>query len=172
MTDATASSPGAEDPAPATVPGMDSSRVTAWMELSAEFYWEQDASGTQLVHDTIAGGVATDPSIKLVLLVNGGSASASEIVAGALHDTGRATLVGVKTYGKGTIQQWQLLNNGDAGGFRLSIAKWLTPNKTWTPDVVLPVPDGTPAGQDPQLDKAVEILSTGTGQVRVGLRAA
>ena len=95
--------------------------------------------------------------------MNGGSASASEILAGALHDTGRATLIGTKTYGKGTIQQWIQLSN-DTGGFRLSVAKWLTPNKTWvhgvgiTPDMVVPVAAGTPAGQDPQLAAALTIL--------------
>ena len=70
------------------------------------------------------------PAIPVAVLVNGGSASASEIVAGALHDTGRAKLVGETTYGKGTVQQWHLLS-GDAGGFRLSIAKWLTPDQHW-----------------------------------------
>ena len=76
------------------------------------------------------------------MLVDGGSASASEIVAGALQDRGRATLVGTKTFGKGTVQQWTQLED-DSGGFRLTIAKWLTPDKTWihgegiTPDVVV-----------------------------------
>ncbi|MEO7118648.1 MAG: S41 family peptidase [Candidatus Limnocylindrales bacterium] len=136
---------------------------------SGPIYWEEDSGGTQIEHDAEAGGVATDPSIRLVLLVDANSASASEIVAGALDDTGRATLVGAKTYGKGTIQEWHLLNNGEAGGFRLSVAKWLTPNKTWihgvgiTPDVVVAIADGTPADQDPQLDRAIELLTTGTG---------
>ena len=109
-------------------------------------------------------GWPTDPSIRVVVLVNGGSASASEILAGALHDSGRATLVGARTFGKGTVQQWIQLPN-DSGGFRLSIAKWLTPDKTWihgvgiTPDVVVPVPDGTPQGQDPQLARALQVLA-------------
>jgi len=78
----------------------------------------------------LGGGAATDATIPLVVLVNGGTASASEIVAGALQDTGRATLVGETTFGKGTVQQWHLLS-GEAGGFRLSVARWLTPDKTW-----------------------------------------
>ena len=69
---------------------------------------------------------------ELVVLVDGGSASASEIVAGALHDRGRATLVGEKTFGKGTVQQWTQLE-GDSGGFRLTIAKWLTPGPDLDP---------------------------------------
>jgi carboxyl-terminal processing protease len=144
--------------------------VDAALNIASQFigsgpiYWEEHAGGVQTEQPAKPGGSATDPSIRLVVLVNGGSASASEILAGALHDTERATLVGVKTFGKGTIQQWIQLPN-DNGGFRLSIAKWLTPNKTWihgvgiTPDVVVPVPDGTPQGQDPQLSKALEVLA-------------
>ena len=144
--------------------------VDAALNIASQFiasgpiYWEEHAGGIQTAQLAKPGGIATDPSIRLVVLVNGGSASASEILAGALHDTGRATLVGAKTFGKGTIQQWIQLPN-DNGGFRLSIAKWLTPNKTWihgvgiTPDVVVPVPDGTPQGQDPQLSKALELLA-------------
>ena len=131
---------------------------------SGPIYWEETSDGHQVPTMAIPGGIATDPSIRVAVLVNGGSASASEILAGALHDTGRATLVGTKTYGKGTIQQWIQLSN-DTGGFRLSIAKWLTPDKTWihgvgiTPNVVVPVPDGTPAGQDPQLAAALSVLA-------------
>ena len=107
-----------------------------------------------------------------MVLVDGGSASASEIVAGALHDRGRATLVGTKTFGKGTVQQWTQLE-GDNGGFRLTIAKWLTPDKTWvhgkgiTPDVVV---DARPAkpGDDPVLDAALKVLEAGApGRLRV-----
>jgi len=151
--------------------------VEAAQQIASQFvgdgpiFWEEDASGTQNAKLAIPGGVATDPSILLVLLVNGGSASASEIVAGALDDTDRATLVGEKTFGKGTIQTWHPLDDGNAGGFRLSVAKWLTPDKTWvhgqgiTPDVVVPRPDDTPDDKDPQLDRAIEILTTGTGSM-------
>lgn len=139
-------------------------------------YWQETADGRQEAFQASPDGVATDPGIKLVLLVNGGSASASEIVAGALQDTGRATLVGETTFGKGTIQQWIELS-GDNGGFRLSVAKWLTPDKTWvhetgvTPDVVVPRPEDTPVGEDPQLDRALELLTRATGSTD-GLRLA
>ncbi len=105
------------------------------------------------------------------MLVDGGSASASEIVAGALHDRGRATLVGTKTYGKGTVQQWTQLE-GDSGGFRLTIARWLTPLKTWihgvgiTPDVVVTEQAAKP-GDDPVLDAGLKALGV-SGYRRCG----
>jgi carboxyl-terminal processing protease len=134
---------------------------------SGPIYWEEFANGTKTERNAEPGGVAIDPGIELLVLVDGGSASASEIVAGALQDTHRARLIGEKTFGKGTIQQWQEL--GDYGGFRLSTAKWLTPDQTWIhgkgiePDVAVVVPADNPVGADPVLDKALEILSTGTG---------
>jgi carboxyl-terminal processing protease len=135
---------------------------------SGPVYFEEDAQGHLLPHEATGDGLATDPSIHVVVLVNGGTASASEILAGALHDTGRATLVGTQTYGKGTIQQWILLSN-DTGGFRLSTAKWLTPDKTWihgvgiTPDVVVEQPPDLALGQDPQLDAALGVLAAEPG---------
>ena len=130
---------------------------------SGPIFWQEDASGNQIETDAKPGGAATDPAVELVVLVDKGSASASEIVAGALQDTGRAQLVGETTYGKGTVQQWNLLD-GDNGGFRLTIAKWLTPDKHWihhvglTPNVAVVVPDGTPADEDLVLDRALELL--------------
>jgi carboxyl-terminal processing protease len=141
--------------------------VDAALEVASQFvadgpiYWDEYADGTTIPHAAIDGGVATDPAIPVVVLVNGGTASASEIVAGALADAERATLVGETTFGKGTVQQWHLLS-GDSGGFRLSVAKWLTPDKTWvhgvgiTPDVV--VEPGAPDGTDVQLDRALGIV--------------
>ncbi len=140
--------------------------IASQFVASGPIYWEEHADGEKEPVLAQPDGIATDPAIRLVVLVNGGSASASEILAGALQDTGRATLVGETTYGKGTIQQWHLLS-GQTGGFRLSIAKWLTPDQTWihgtgiTPNVVVPIPDGTPSGDDPQLDAALSILASG-----------
>src|SRR4029077_21049447 len=113
---------------------------------------------------------AVDPTIQLIVLIDKGSASASEIVAGALQDTKRGTLVGETSYGKGTIQEWEPLPN-DTGGFKLTIAKWLTPDKRWihhiglTPDVVVDVPASTPPDQDPVLDKALELLGAASAGV-------
>ncbi|HSJ29249.1 MAG TPA: S41 family peptidase [Acidimicrobiia bacterium] len=70
-------------------------------------------------------GVATDPSIDLRVLVNRGSASASEVLAGALQERGRALIVGETTFGKNTVQQRFPLSNG--GAMRLTIARWMTP---------------------------------------------
>ncbi len=133
---------------------------------SGPIFYEETASGAITAEPAEPGGVATSPSIRVAVLVNGNTASASEIVSGALQATGRGMLVGEQTFGKGTIQEWQLLSN-DAGGFRLTIAKWLTPDKQWvnhvglTPNVVVKVPSTIPAGQDPILDRAITLL-TGT----------
>jgi carboxyl-terminal processing protease len=146
--------------------------VTAARDVASQFigegtiFWEETADGTQNPTSAIAGGAATDASIEVILLVDRGSASASEIVAGALQDTGRATLVGETTFGKGTIQTWEELAGGN-GAMRLTIAKWLTPNKTWihrvgvTPDVTVRIPDNLGQDEDPILDRALEILGEG-----------
>ena len=124
--------------------------------------YEQYGDGKRTQYDVIPGGLATE--IPMVVLINEGSASASEIVAGALQDTGRAKLVGVTSYGKGSVQNWIPLSN-DQGAVRITIAKWLTPNgrtinkKGLTPDVFVELTmEDYKAGRDPQLDKAVETL--------------
>jgi carboxyl-terminal processing protease len=107
-------------------------------------------------------GVAQDPSIEVVLLVDGGSASASEIVGGALKEYGRATLVGEPTFGKNTVQVWNDLSNG--GGLRLTTDRWFTPEHNSAapdgiePDVVVAGPEDPASDEDPQLDRALEIL--------------
>lgn len=99
--------------------------------------------------------------IPLVVLINKGSASASEIVAGALRDHKRAKLVGETSFGKGTIQQAEDLGNG--AGLHVTIAKWLTPNGTWVhekglePDIKAS-PDEKDQSRDLVLEKAVEEL--------------
>jgi carboxyl-terminal processing protease len=143
--------------------------VTAARKIASQFigsgvlFWEQDAQGRQIPTEALGDGVATDPKIQLVVLIDHGSASASEIVAGALQDTKRATLVGQQSFGKGTVQQWQQLS-GEGGAFKLTVARWLTPDKRWihtvglTPDVVVTLPDPLPAGTDPDLTRALQVL--------------
>jgi len=98
----------------------------------------------------------------LVVLVNGGSASASEIVAGAVQDTGVGTLIGTKTFGKGSVQTVLPLDNDSA--LKLTIAKYVTPNDRsingvgLEPDIKVEMPDGEEKGKDLQLDKAIEVL--------------
>jgi len=160
--------------------------VTAARAIASQFigegplFWEEAADGTQVATNAQPGGAATGPEIRVAVLVNGGSASASEIVAGALQDTGRGTLVGEKSYGKGTIQQWVDLT-AESGGFRLTIAKWLTPDKRWIhgrglqPDVAVPA-NGAGAGEpgptgDPWIDAALEVLDAAAETPSI-LRAA
>ncbi len=104
-------------------------------------------------------GLLSQP--KLVVLINKGSASASEIVAGALRDNKRAILVGETSFGKGTVQEAEDLGAG--AGLHVTIAKWLTPNGTWvngkglTPDVSVQLDPKNPS-LDTQLEKAVSEL--------------
>jgi carboxyl-terminal processing protease len=155
--------------------------VTAARKVASQFiasgvlFWEQDAQGNQVATDALGDGVATNPAVRVAVLIDGGTASASEIVAGALQDTGRATLIGQRSFGKGTVQEWQQLT-GEGGAFKLTIARWLTPAKHWingtglTPNVVVSLPNPIPAGTDPDLDRALEVLGAApTGSV---LRAA
>ena len=124
--------------------------------------YEQYGDGSRQTYKAEPGGLAT--SIPLVVLVNEGSASASEIVSGAIQDRGRGKLVGVTTYGKGSVQTVeQLVNN--QGEVRVTIARWLTPNerqinkKGLTPDIVVNITDADrQANRDPQLDAAVNLL--------------
>jgi carboxyl-terminal processing protease len=127
--------------------------------------YEQAGNGNETSYEAIPGGSATQ--IPLVVLVNEGSASASEITAGAIQDLGRAPLVGVTTYGKGSVQNWIPLAN-DQGAVRITIARWLTPNHRQinkvglTPDYVVEITEAdVKAGKDPQLDKAVELILQG-----------
>jgi carboxyl-terminal processing protease len=151
--------------------------VDATVEISSQFladgvvFWEEDAQGRQVPIDVIDDGLATDAGLSVAVLVNGGTASASEILAGALQDAGRATIVGETTFGKGTVQEWNELP-GEAGGYRLSVAKWLTRDKRWIDQVGL-APDvpvalegqrfragiaGSDPGADAQLQAAVAAM--------------
>lgn len=132
--------------------------------------YEQYGDGRRTTYDVMPGGMATDPTIPMVVLINEGSASASEIVAGALQDLGRAKLVGTVSYGKGSVQNWIPLS-GDNGAVRVTIAKWLTPNEKTiheiglTPDYPVELTaEDREADRDPQLDEAIKILMEMIGQ--------
>ena len=166
------------------------------VEVASEFIdkgeivlYEEYGDGTRDEYDALAGGLALD--IPMVVLVNEGTASASEIVAGALQDHERAPLVGATTFGKGSVQNWIPLDN-DQGAVRVTIARWLTPLERHiheiglAPDYLITVvsqlaidngfdieslgvdPDQITIlseqeildGRDPQLEKAIEVLQT------------
>jgi len=144
--------------------GLLSTSIEVTSELLADgiVLIERFGDGEEQIYEVEPGGIATD--VPLVVLINGGSASASEIVAGAIQDTERGILVGETTFGKGSVQIWTPLSN-EAGAIRVTIARWYTPNDRQiaeiglTPDVeVLFTEQDMEAGFDPQLDKAIEIL--------------
>jgi carboxyl-terminal processing protease len=144
--------------------------LTTSVEVTSQFIgdgvvlYEQYGDGNRTTYDVQPGGLATDTKIPMLVLINEGSASASEIVAGALQDSGRAKLVGATSFGKGSVQNWIPLS-GDNGAVRITVAKWLTPKENTiheiglTPDIPVEfTEEDFKADRDPQLDKAVEVL--------------
>jgi carboxyl-terminal processing protease len=126
--------------------------------------YEQSGDGSKKSYEATSGGLAT--KVPMIVLVNGYSASASEIVSGAIQDYSRGKLLGETTYGKGSVQNWVPLSQNE-GAVRVTIARWLTPNgrtidkKGLTPDISVKLTaDDVKAGKDPQLDAAVKQLTT------------
>lgn len=124
---------------------------------------EKSDNGVNNEHQT--SGKHRLNGIKTVVLVNGGSASASEIVSGALQDHGLATVVGEKTFGKGSVQDFQTFTDGSA--LKLTVAEWYTPNgRNINKDGIVPdiklVEDWTneKIGEDKMMDKALNLLSS------------
>ncbi len=140
--------------------------LTSAIHLGSEFV------GSPIVKQQIADGsikelpsdhVAKLAKIPMVVLINGGSASASEIFAGAIQDNKRGKIVGEKSFGKGTVQDVIDLPGGS--GLHITIAKWLTPKGTSihgagiTPDISVELKtEDKDKNQDPQLDKAIDAL--------------
>jgi carboxyl-terminal processing protease len=118
-----------------------------------------EARNNNSTHDEVTSGTPLIPEIPMVLLVNKGSASASEIVSAALQYYGRAKIVGERTFGKDTAQE--IIDLADGSLLRLTIAKWLTPggdslHEGLAPDIDVVNDPETDA--DEQLDKAIEVL--------------
>lgn len=112
-----------------------------------------------------ADGNAALKDFPVVVLMNGGSASASEILAGALHDQRKIKLIGEKSFGKGTVQQLENLSDGSS--LKITIAHWVLPsggileNGGIEPDIKVELTDkDIEAKKDPQLEKAIEVLKS------------
>jgi carboxyl-terminal processing protease len=143
---------------------------SAAIEVTSQFLdegiitYEQYSDGREQAYRVERGGLATD--IPLVILVNQGTASNSEVVVGALQDHGRGVLIGEKTFGKGSVQRVHELSDGS--GLHVTIALLLTPDRHpingegLTPDIVVPfTEEDYSQGRDPQLERAIEYLKTG-----------
>jgi carboxyl-terminal processing protease len=127
---------------------------------------ERQGKAESVVNHRSTGIVGLPAGVKVVVLVDGGSASASEILAGALKDHGIAKIVGIKSFGKGSVQE--LITLADGSSLKVTIAKWYTPNGInisehgIKPDFIVPVATTTPKGwkgaYDAQLIKAIEVV--------------
>lgn len=138
--------------------------MASWFLASSKVIVSEDFGGRQESrHYRSRGYDIFKDDLKFVILVDKGSASASEILAGALYEHGRAILVGDTTFGKGSVQE--LIDITPETSLKVTVARWLTPKgnsiseKGITPEFVVPytATDRT-AGKDPQLEKALEIL--------------
>lgn len=126
----------------------------------------EDYKGNQenVVHRTKRGN-GVPAGTKVAILMNQGSASASEILAGALQDNKIATLIGTRSFGKGSVQELVEINGGS---LKVTVARWLTPSGRsisdggLTPDIAVErTQEDVTAGKDPQKDRAIEFLTTG-----------
>ena len=121
-----------------------------------------EKAGDKVTDEVKTGSSAILDGMKTILLVNRDSASASEILAGALQEHGKATLVGQKTFGKGTVQK--VLNLADGRLLKVTVARWYTPKgknitkEGITPETIVELTaDDMNAGRDPQRDKAMDL---------------
>jgi carboxyl-terminal processing protease len=136
--------------------------TSQFMAANEVVMYEEFGDGSREIFKSKSGGLAT--TIPMVVLVNGGSASAAEITAGALQDLGRAQLVGTTTFGKGSVQRWAPLSD-DQGAVRVTIARWYTPKDRQIHEIGLEpnfvvelTEEDELAERDPQLEKAIELL--------------
>ncbi len=136
--------------------------ITSWfLPKDAMIVTEDYGDGKKIQHKS--SGINKLGSYPLTVLINEGSASASEILAGALRDNKKVKLVGEKSFGKGSVQQLEQLGSGTS--LKITVAKWLTPSdhsimdEGLEPDIKVEITkDDIDENRDPQLDKALEIL--------------
>ena len=136
--------------------------ISSWFIPAGEIVArERFAEGSEVLYRS--SGHRLLESVPVVVLVDQGSASASEIVAGALRDAKGVQLIGQKTFGKGSVQEVNDLKDG--ASLKITIAKWLTPKRTsidekgLEPDIMVEIKkEDAEAGKDPQLEKAIAVL--------------
>lgn len=132
---------------------------------SGEIIVSQDYAGAEPIVYRSSGIGSLYPETDIVILLNEGSASASEIFAGALRDYGRATLIGQQSFGKGSVQQ--VFDVTDTTSLKITIARWLTPkgvsisHEGLKPDIEVKLPEEVLEGSDPTFERAVQFLKTG-----------
>ena len=136
--------------------------IAGWFLEKGELVAIEDFGGKEENQEYRAKGPSNFSSYKMVVLINKGSASASEILAGALRDNRNVPLIGEKSFGKGSVQQLEELREGS---LKITIARWLTPKGTMingqglTPDIEVKMTEEDYKNKkDPQLDKAIEVL--------------
>lgn len=139
--------------------------IASWFLPAGKVVVTEDAGerGPKKVHRSRGRAVFT-PDLKMVIIMNNGSASASEILAGALREHGIATLVGTKTFGKGSVQE--LVKVTPETSLKVTVARWLTPNGIsisdggLTPDIEVKLtPEDIEKKRDPQMERAIELLT-------------
>ena len=140
-----------------------SQEIAGWFLENGQVVTIEDFGGKQEQEIYKAEGSANLLSYPMVILINQGSASASEILAGALRDNRGIKLIGETSFGKGSVQEMSDLTGGSS--LKITVAKWLTPKgysiseKGLEPDIrVEMTEDDFSNGRDPQLDKAIEII--------------
>ncbi len=144
--------------------------IEAARKIASEFvgagliFSQESAGGDVKKWEAISGyGLATNRATPLVVLINNGSASASEIVSAALKELGRATVIGQHSFGKNTVQVWAPLEND--GGVRITISRWFTPQHHSVhpdgvqPTIVVDIPKTNPPERDLVLERAQQYLS-------------
>jgi carboxyl-terminal processing protease len=138
-------------------------------EIASQFigdgliFTQESAGGDVKPYRSSGAGIATNADLPVAVLINGGSASASEIVAAALQENGRAEIIGEPSFGKNTVQVWGRLEN--EGGVRITISRWFTPDHNSVapdgiqPDITAARGADTPPQDDPALDAALAYLA-------------
>lgn len=148
-----------------------------YLETSVDVASEWLSAGSVVVKETFnnaknneytSSGSHRLQGMPTVVLVDGGTASGAEIVAGAIQDAKAGTVIGEKTYGKGSVQDFEILPDGSA--LKLTVATWFTPlerainGEGIQPDIIMTLPTSTPSGTEPKdivLEKGVDVLLRG-----------